>query len=131
MTENPEEKRLEFPIQGHDKCPHCGCADGIGQTKIAELKKDGLLEEHMFPRGPTWSMTLIDQTKPIMVSPLSITKPKIPVLNIYWDICANPDCLAVYVTGAEFIMQEIELPKMPVGLGGGRQFPTGFPFGKP
>ena len=130
MAESPEEKRLEFPIRGHTNCPHCGCEERIGRTKIAELKKDGLLEEHMFPKGPTWAIPLIDQTKPIMVTSLSIKKPQIPILQVFWDVCANPECVGVYVTGVEFIMQEIEIPKAPIALGrGGQQFPPGFPFG--
>ena len=125
--ENEKKEGLQFPIRGHDKCPHCGCEERIGQTKIAELKKEGVLEEHMFPKGPTWSMPLIDQTKPIKISPLSITKPKIPILSVYWDVCANPECVGVYVTGVEFLMHEIELPKAPMNLGrGGQQFPPGF-----
>ena len=116
MPEN--EKELDFPIQGHEKCPQCGSKDRIGQTKIAELKKEGLLEENMFPKGPTWGMPLFDQSKPIRVSPLSITTPKIPILAVYWDVCANPDCLTVYVTGVDFTMQEVKLQQAPVGLPG-------------
>jgi len=126
-----EEKKegLQFPIRGHDKCPHCGCAERIGQTTIADLKKEGVLEEHMFPKGPAWALPLIDQTKPLMVSPLSITKPKIPILQVFWDVCANPECLGIFVTGVEFITQEINLPKAPAGMlsGGMKQMPPGFP----
>ena len=128
MAEREEAgKSLVFPIQGHTNCPHCGGKERIGQTKIAELKREGLLEEKMFPKGPVWAMPLIDQSKPIMVSALSIKKPQIPILNIFWDVCANPECVGVYVTGVDFIMQEIELPKAPLNLGrGGQQFPPGF-----
>lgn len=128
MAEKEEAgKSLVFPIQGHTNCPHCGGKERIGRQKIAELKRDGLLEEHLFPKGPCWAMPLIDPTKPIMVSALSIKKPQIPILSIYWDVCANPECVGVYVTGVEFIMQEIEIPKAPINLGrGGQQFPPGF-----
>jgi len=112
------EEKLNFPMQGHEKCPQCGGEARIGQTKIAELKKEGLLEENMFPKGPTWAIPLFDQSKPIRVNVLSITTPKIPILSVYWDVCANPDCLTVYVTGVDFIMQEVKLQQVPVGIPG-------------
>jgi len=131
----PEEKNLDFPIQGHEKCPQCGCKDRIGQTKIAELKKEGIIEETLFPKGSlTWPIPLFDQSKPIRVSPLSITNPKIPILSIHWDVCANPDCLAMYITGVDFIMQEVKLPPQgPVpgkftGKPPGRGPLGGYPF---
>ena len=121
-------KSLVFPIQGHDKCKQCGCEERIGQQKIAEMVRDGLLDVKLYPKGPTWSMPLIDRSKPIMVSTLSIKKPQIPILNVYWDVCANPECLGVYVTGVDFIMQEIDIPTAPFQMPpGGRQFPPGFP----
>lgn len=126
MPTDPEKKRMEFPIRGHDKCPHCGSEDRVCRTKIDELKEDGLLEEHMFPKGPVWLIPLIDQTKPIMLSPLSITKPKIPILQMFWDVCANPECVGIYVTAVEFIEQEVDIPKAPLGMpprGKGRGFP--------
>ena len=124
-------KSLVFPIQGHTNCPHCGCEERICRQKIKELKRDGLLEEQMFPKGPVWAMPFIDQSKPIMVSPLSIKKPQIPILSVYWDVCANPECVGVYVTGVDFTMQEIDIPTAPLKMppGGGRQLPPGFPFG--
>ncbi len=134
-----EEKKLVFPIQGHDKCPNCGCAERLGQMKIAELVQSGQLAEDLFPKGPVWVLPLIDQTKPIRVSILSIQVPKIPLLQIYWDVCANTDCLSVYITGVDFIMQEVRLPEMPIqspGTGNrlgnlGQKNPFGgLPFGK-
>lgn len=134
MTEEAR-KKLELPMKGHDKCPQCGGKERIGREKIAEMVAAGELEEGLFPKGPTWSMPLIDQTKPIMIGPLSITKPKIPILFVYWDVCANPECMGVYVTGVDFVEQEIEIPKMPMGMGSGRMMglpsgPQGFPFNK-
>ncbi len=124
------EKSLVFPIEGHTNCPHCGGKERICRQKIEELKRDGLLEEQMFPKGPVWAMPFVDPTKPIMVSPLSIKKPQIPILSVYWDVCANPECLGIYVTGVDFIMKEIDIPQAPLGGLGGRMpgGPGQFPF---
>lgn len=127
MSKNPEAKRLEFPIQGHDKCPMCGCKERIGQMKIAELVEDGILTAGMFPKGPMEVTPLIDQSKPIMVSQFSIEKPKIPILQFFFDYCANPECLHRYCTGSDFIMQEITIPKAPFGLPGKGQNPFAGP----
>ena len=129
--ENPEKKRLEFPRVG-TKCPQCGCEERIGQRKIAELIEDGILKEGMFPKGQAWTIPLIDQSKPIVVSPLDIQKPRIPVLNVYWDVCV--DCLHVYTTEVDFIMQEIQLPPQPMSQGrmpppGMGRMPKFGPFG--
>ncbi|KKN52954.1 hypothetical protein LCGC14_0607550 [marine sediment metagenome] len=124
MADKPEKKRMEFPIKGHDKCPDCGCEDRLGQMKIAEMVEEGLIDEKLFPKGPTWVLTLIDPSKPIVISPLSITKPKIPIMSFYWDVCANPECLKIFTTLVDFRMQEIEIPNAPIGPGmGGQQFP--------
>lgn len=130
MAEKEEAgKSLVFPIKGHDRCPQCGCEERIGQQKITELKQTGVLEEHMFPKGPVWMMPLIDQSKPIMVSPLSIEKPKIPILSYFYDVCANTGCLHVYITGIDFVIQEVALPSMPLtppGQGMRGNLPPGF-----
>ena len=128
-----EEKKLDIPIQGHEKCPQCGCEDRIGQTKIAELKEEGVIDEKLFPEGKlTWPIPLFDQSKPIRVSPLSIINPKVPILSIHWDVCANPDCLNMYITGVDFVMQEVKLPPQGPATGKppGRGPLGGFPFNK-
>ena len=113
-----EKKKVEYPVKGHDKCPKCGCEDRLGAMKIAELVEEGAISEELFAKGPTWALTLIDQSKPIMISPLAITKPKIPIMNIYWDVCANLECLEVFTTGVDFRTVEVEIPKQPLGGGG-------------
>ncbi len=132
MTEKEEVgKSLVFPIQGHDTCPHCGCEERIYQSQIKTMKENGEMDKELFPKGPVEARPLFDQSKPIMVSQLSITNPKIPIMMEYYDICANPKCLEKYTTSIELIWQEIQIPKAPLNLGrGGQQLPPGFPFGQ-
>ena len=132
MAEKEEAgKSLVFPMQGHTNCPHCGGKERIGREKIAEMVATGDIPANLYPKGPCWSMPLFDQSKPIMVSALSITKPTIRILNIFWDVCANPECMGIYVTGADSIEQEIQIPKAPMGRTGGMEgLPKGFPFGR-
>lgn len=115
-----------YPINGHERCPRCGSEERLGREKILELIEDDILEQGMFEKGPCWQIPLVDPNKTIMLGVLSIEKPKIPFFLVYWDVCGNPDCLHLYVTYIDFIMQEIEIPKAPLrmpdmnslGLGG-------------
>ena len=43
MAEEQEKKGMDFPLQGHDKCPQCGCEERIGRTTIDTLKDNGVL----------------------------------------------------------------------------------------
>jgi len=106
-----------YPIAGPGVCPKCGHKERIGQGLIDQLKQNGNIDNDAFPNGLAWSVPLHDQNKPIMVSPLSIIKPKIPVLSICFDVCANPDCLYLYITKVNFTWEEINIqmppPQMP------------------
>lgn len=127
-----EERRL-YPITGHRSCPVCGCEERLGQEKILDLIEEGELEDGAFPKGPCWQVPLADLNKPIRVEAMSINKPRLPLFLVYWDICANPDCLHVYVTGVEFVMQEIDIPRAPLQAPMRGNLPRGLmdmPFGR-
>ncbi len=124
MADKPEKKRerIEYPCTVNETCPECGSAERHGQRKIEDLVEDGVIDEALFPKGPTWALTLIDPAKGIVISPLAITKPKVPIMNYYWDTCV--DCGHTYVNIIDFRMQELEIPKMPMQMPNqGRQSP--------
>lgn len=109
-----KKEKLNFPIAGHQACPMCSCENRLGEMKIQELVEDGVLDPAIFSSGPAFQIMLRDPRKPITMGLLDIQKPKVPFLQYFYDVCANPDCLHLYVTKVDFVEQEVNLPQLPM-----------------
>ena len=96
---------MELPIV-FTKCPVCGSEERLGKQRIAELKEEGKLNKSSFPDGPVLTIPLLDPNHPPSI--LLANSVKIPVLNYYWDACANPECGSIYCW--KFDQVEAQLP---------------------
>lgn len=89
-----DDTRGVFPVL-HDKCPVCGSKERLGQQVVDELKKDKTLPEAFGYAGITLQAALLDPAHPPTILASTFT---IKVMLLSLDVCANPDCGAVYCT---------------------------------
>lgn len=112
-----EEFKVDFPVQGYDKCPDCGCEVGIIRWVIDQKKKEGKLAKDAFPGGAALQIPLVDPTKMTLV-PVSV----VPIVMVYFEVCH--ECQRLYVTRVEYLeaMGKVDVvPQEPTPA------PRGFP----
>ena len=98
-------EEIKFPVT-HDKCPVCGEKEGLVRIAMDDLREDSKIHKESFPEGIVNPIPLLDQKHPPAV--ILAKSVKIPTINIYYEVCANPDCGAMYCT--KFDVTEIEMP---------------------
>lgn len=91
---------MNFPIT-RDDCPACGSKERLGRNTIDRLIELKHLSKDMFPDGLMMTLPLIDQKR---IMTLVTPTVKLPILNIYWDICK--ECLTMYCTKFELVMRD-------------------------
>lgn len=92
----------EYPIT-NDKCPQCGSQERLGKEAFEELKEAGKLDKRSFPEGLVLKIPLLDPLHPpTLILAKSV---KIPVIEIYFDIC---ECFTLYCS--KFSITEREMP---------------------
>ena len=99
-----EKKKLGFPIKGHDRCPNCGCEEGIGAETIHQLKKEGELSKEIFPKGMMVQIPLLD---PMKLQKVLTPVVQMPVFTWYYDICA--ECKTLYVKEIDLTWQPVQV----------------------
>ncbi|MDD4986119.1 MAG: hypothetical protein PHQ43_10100, partial [Dehalococcoidales bacterium] len=110
MTNEPG---LCFPIQGHVACPICGAA-GVGDILIRNLRAAGKISPDAFPNGLVINIPFPDIKKLVG---LLVPEADIPILQIFFDVCSDPDCLTWFCRKVELTFERaqvnVKIPKAP------------------
>jgi hypothetical protein len=96
-------EKLNLPVT-HDKCPVCGSEKGLIKQAMEELRQEGKLNKTSFPLGCVIPSPLLDPTHP---PPILTNSVKVPVINLYYEVCAEPECGALYCTRFDVTEQAI------------------------
>jgi len=77
-----------------------------------ELRSKGKIAAQSFPEGIVMQTPLLDPSRPPVV--LSNTV-KVPIVGIYLEVCAGPECGAIYCSKFEISEQEmpVQFQQMP------------------
>lgn len=123
----PEEPKQELSLLlpvTHDKCPVCGSARRLGQVKVDEFKKAGILPQAWPYKGMTLQAPLVDQAHPPKIIGAMVT---VKVMIMVFDVCAEPECGCLYCTEFNVVDTPAQIQQQPVSpqRPGFRNFPGG------
>lgn len=104
-----EIKKMEFPIQGADKCPHCGSTDKKVGAYFDELERTNKVPQGSLAGGAKFQIPIVQ------VLTGGLTVGRIPVISIYWEVCGK--CFTFYVTKVDIDSQQVQVqgPQMNPG----------------
>lgn len=97
-TMNNNQHKRE-PIEGHDKCPHCGSEKRLIADFVNELRENGAISQDAFPNASgAWEIPFMDLKKLSLIQVPEAIRP-FPVLRILFDVCG--ECMEPYVLKVE------------------------------
>jgi hypothetical protein len=119
-----KEKEITLPVT-HDRCPVCGCTDGLVRMAIDRAIEEGKIGKGAFPEGAVIPIMLLDQRRPPVV--LTTKSIKVSSLMIYFEVCASKECGAMYCRKFDVMEQDIPVQFQKAPLPNPQQYP---PFGR-
>jgi hypothetical protein len=108
----PAENKIELPVT-HDKCPVCGETKRLGQITIDNLKKDKSISDNFPYAGIVLQAQIID---PMMLTKILTPTINVKTIQVGIDVCANPDCGAVYCVRFEVIEQPVQVTRQQMPM---------------
>jgi hypothetical protein len=98
-----KKEELKLPMT-HDRCPVCGNEGGLVRRGIESLVEKGEIDKDSFPGGVVLTIPMMDRKKPKAILTATV---KVWNMMIYYEVCDNPDCMALYCTRFDLVQQEI------------------------
>lgn len=108
LPENLPEEKITLPVI-HNSCPACMSQRRLSAIVVDQLKKSGGLPKTLPFSGLALQVPLVDQTRPpILVGPVMTIK----VMTVMLEICAEPDCGAMYCTSFNIVETPAQMQSM-------------------
>jgi hypothetical protein len=113
LNQNPQANQEAIPEANklpvtHDKCPVCGSTAGLIQQTLDNLRNTGKIDKISFLEGCVLPVPLFDQAHPPKILSLLANSIKVPMITLSLEVCAEPDCGALYCK--KFNVTEQEIP---------------------
>jgi hypothetical protein len=115
-----EKKEMKLPVI-HDRCPVCGCTDGLVRMAIDRAVEEKKISKEAFSEGAVLPVMLMDPRRPPVL--ITVKSIKVPCVMIYFEVCSA--CGVMYCRKFDVTEQDI-----PVQFEPQRGHHMGLQFGK-
>ncbi len=112
MSEETPEEKMVMPVI-FNQCPVCGSTKRLAEDYIRQLKDEGVIPKDFGGpqcKGLVTTAPLIDQLHPPAILGPMIT---VPVLQVFWDVCGEPECGALYCTRFDCVAAPAQVQQQP------------------